>query len=65
MGLPLVSLFLSVATSTVGPVSTGPLFEATTSFAANIHQFGSVPGRPVRSHMVSADRARDGWLQIV
>jgi len=65
MGFPLVSWFLSVATSTVGPVSTGPLFEATTTFAANIHQLGSVPGRPVSSHMATVDRARDGWLQIV
>ena len=53
MGFPLVSWFLSVANSTVGPVSTGPLFEATTTFAANIHQFGGVPSRPVSSHMAS------------
>jgi len=65
MGFPLVSLFLSVATSTVGPVSTGPLFKATTTFAANIHQLGGVPSRPVSSHMATVDRARDGWLQIV
>ena len=56
---------LSVATSTVAPVSTGPLFEATTTFSDNIHQFGGVPGRLVSNHMATVDRARDGWLQIV
>ena len=39
----------------VGPVSTGPLFEATTTFSANIHEFGSVPGRSVGSHKATVD----------
>ena len=38
-------------------ISTGPLFEATTSFAANIHQFGGVPGRPVNSHVATVDKS--------
>ena len=58
-GFPLVSLLRAVATSVVNPVSTGPLFEATTTFAANIHQFGGVPGRLVSSHIATVDRARD------
>ena len=50
----------------VGPVSTIPLFEATTSYiSANIHEFGGAPGTPIGSHMATVDRARDQWLQIV
>jgi len=47
----------AVATSMVGPVSTGPLFEATTTFLPiNIHKFRHVPSRPVYGHMATVDR---------
>ena len=48
----------AVATGTVGPVSTGPLFEATTTFLP-IHEFGGAPSKPVGSHTPTVDRARD------
>jgi len=31
--------------------------------SANIHEFGGAPIRPVGSHMVMVDKARDRWLQ--
>ena len=43
----------------VGPVSTGPLFEATTTFLPIfMHEFGGTPSRPVGSHAATVDRAR-------
>ena len=57
--------YRAVATSRVGPVSTGPLFEATTTFLPIFTNFSDELGRPVGSHMAIVDRARAQWLQIV
>ena len=46
----------------VSLVSTGPLFEATTTF---LPKFTNSVAHLAGSHVATVDRARDQWLQIV
>ena len=37
-------------------------FQGNNHISANIHKFGSAPGRLVGSHVATVDSARDRWL---
>ena len=58
--LQAVYTYRAIATSAVGPVSTGPLSRE----QPHIYEIGGAPHRPVGSHVATVHSTREQWLQI-